>query len=326
MSRPLRIQFPDAWYHVMNRGRRREVVFCEEEDYLSFIEILKETTSLFNIRIAAFCLLPNHYHLLVQTPEGNISRCMRHINGVYTQRFNRRHNHDGQLFRGRYKAILVDSNYLAGLVRYIHRNPIRAGLRTRLNQYPWSSHHGYLTFSNKWNWLSKDSLFALFSPGRAKQLKEYKDFISEEDSKEVLARYSKKNLPSIIGSEKFIDRVKVKFREFAFTEEIPESKLLTPDAAKIRRSVCKVYKVKQTSLICGIKRGAFNEPRNAAVFLTRQLRRDSLKTIGKEYKIDNYSSVSSIIESMKKNIARNKKLKKRIEQIKKDVELSQKQT
>ncbi len=110
MTRPLRIQYPGAWYHIMNRGRRREDIFSTNEDYITFIEVLKETISLWNINIVAYCLMPNHYHLLLHTPEGNLSRCMRHINGVYTQRYNRAKRHDGQLFRGRYKSILLDSN------------------------------------------------------------------------------------------------------------------------------------------------------------------------------------------------------------------------
>lgn len=103
----------------MNRGRRREDIFLSPEDYLLFLEVLQEASDGWKIQTAAYCLMPNHYHLLVNTPEGNISRCMRHINGVYTQRFNRRHKLDGQLFRGRYKAVLVaEDNHLFGSTAY----------------------------------------------------------------------------------------------------------------------------------------------------------------------------------------------------------------
>ena len=129
MTRPLRIQYPDAWYHVMNRGRRGENVFEIKEDYWSFIELLEKLSEIFTVRIAAYCLMSNHYHLLVHTPEANLSRSMRHLNGVYTQSYNKRHGCDGQLFRGRYKSILVESDsYALELVRYIHRNPLEAGL------------------------------------------------------------------------------------------------------------------------------------------------------------------------------------------------------
>ena len=109
MSRPLRIEYPGAWYHVMNRGRRSEKIFFVDADRQAFIQVLQEASELWNIRISAYCLMSNHYHLLVQTPDGNLSRAMRHINGVYTQRFNRRHKKEGQLFRGRYKGVLVEA-------------------------------------------------------------------------------------------------------------------------------------------------------------------------------------------------------------------------
>ena len=150
MSRPLRIHYPDAWYHVMNRGRRAEAIFGGKKDYIAFIELLKVTGELWNLRISAYCLLKNHYHLLVQTPDANLSRCMRHINGVYTQRFNKAHHIDGQLFRGRYKSILIDADsYLLELIRYIHRNPIEAGLVKQLGKYSWSSHQGYFVRCEK---------------------------------------------------------------------------------------------------------------------------------------------------------------------------------
>jgi putative transposase len=118
---------------------------------------------MYKVRVAAYCLIPNHYHLLIQTPGGDLSRCMRHLNGIYTQRFNRAHQCDGQMFRGRYKSILVDGDsHLLELVRYIHRNPLKAGLAKELSDYPWSSHKGYLSNAKKWNWLYKSFILSLF--------------------------------------------------------------------------------------------------------------------------------------------------------------------
>jgi REP element-mobilizing transposase RayT len=122
MSRPLRIEYPNAWHHVMNRARRGQELFIGKDDYTCFLELLQETSEIFNIKISAYCLMPTHYHLLVQTPEMNLARCMRHVNGVFTQRYNIQHKCDGTLFRGRYKSILVEEeSYLLKLFRYIHR-------------------------------------------------------------------------------------------------------------------------------------------------------------------------------------------------------------
>jgi putative transposase len=156
MSRPLRIEYAGAWYHVMNRGRRLENVFEDRQDYRIFVDILKDASEMWHVKIAAYCLMPSHYHMLLQTPQGNIARAMRHVDGVYTQRYNKKHGQDGQLFRGRYKSILVNGDgYLLQIVRYIHRNPVKAGLVNALKDYAWSSHKGYLSVSKKWDWLYK---------------------------------------------------------------------------------------------------------------------------------------------------------------------------
>jgi putative transposase len=112
-------------------------------------------------------MMPNHYHLLLHSPDGNLSRCMRQINGVYTQLFNRSHKYDGQLFRGRYKSILIEvDNYLLELLRYIHKNPLRAGLSHDLNGYEWSSHKGYMSEAKKWDWLYKGFTLSVLTKDR----------------------------------------------------------------------------------------------------------------------------------------------------------------
>ncbi len=170
MSRSLRIEYADAWYHVMNRGRRDEDIFADNEDLETFLKLLREGAELWNVKIGAYCLMSNHYHLLVQTPQGNLSRFMRHLNGIYTQRYNRSHRSDGQLFRGRYKAILVEEDrYLLELIRYIHRNPLRAGMVDDIDQYLWSSHPGYLSAEKQWDWLHKEFILAMLGSDTRKK-------------------------------------------------------------------------------------------------------------------------------------------------------------
>jgi putative transposase len=186
MARPLRIEYPEAWHHVMNRARKGEVIFREKDDHYFFVDLLKEIGEVWKAKIAAYCMMTNHYHILIHTPGANLSRCMRHINGVYTQYYNRKYNSDGQLFRGRYKSILVDSDsYLLELVRYIHRNPLEAGIVEDLNSYDWSSHKCYLSNAKKWEWLYKGFVLEIFSENSTESKKKYKEFVLKQTSEEI---------------------------------------------------------------------------------------------------------------------------------------------
>jgi len=142
MARPLRLEFAGALYHVTSRGNERKPIYFEEADFELFLNILGQVCEQHNWVIHAFCLMTNHYHLLVETPDANLSKGMRQLNGVYTQAINRRYRRVGHLFQGRYKAILVDKDaYLLELSRYIILNPIRAKMVDSLEEWPWSSWH-----------------------------------------------------------------------------------------------------------------------------------------------------------------------------------------
>jgi REP element-mobilizing transposase RayT len=314
MSRPLRIAYRDAWYHVMNRARIGQEAFPAKEDYFSFIELIKDTAEMFNLKVSAYCLMPSHYHLLVQTPEANISRCMRHINGVYTQNYNTRNMSDGTLFRGRYKSILVDADsYLLELIRYIHRNPFRAGMVYKLDDYPWSSHKGYLSKSKKWQWLHKDYILDMFSQKKHLQVKIYRQFVSKQEPVEIMELYSKQKMSPILGSDKFIEWVRGSFSKKRKDMEIPESKDLCPDATEIRRVICNYYQIEESELL-KTRRGVENEARDLAIYLQRVMRGDRLNIIGNEFNLHNFSSVSSAIERIKRKM-KNYRFRKRYDQI-----------
>ncbi len=312
MARPLRIEYSGAWHHVMNRGRRAEKVFHDNQDRGMFVDLLEETVDTWNIRISAYCLMPNHYHILVQTPDANLSRSMRHINGVYTQRFNRKHGCDGQLFRGRYKSILVSADsHLLQLVRYIHRNPVKACLVNNLDDYVWSSHKGYLSIAKRWNWLHKKFIFSLLDKNKKNWVRRYRQFVSIEDDNEIAAVIEGKKWPSVLGSKTFIDWVKGQYFALKSQEEIPDAKTLAPDAELIIKGVCAFYNVSREDLFKS-KRGEFNEPRSAAIFLFRELRRDSLREISAQFHMEKYSSISSIIQRLKQRMQKDRELKSRI--------------
>jgi len=270
---------------------------------------------MFDLRVSAFCLMSSHYHLLVQTPVGNLSRAMRHVNGVYTQRYNRRRNIDGQLLRGRYKSVLVqEDSHLLELLRYIHRNPVTAHMCNAADEYPWSSHQGYITSAKKWDWLHKESLLDMFSREQDKAKRQYKSFVQCEDSAEVTDFFSKKNLASFFGTRDFVEWIKATYRQLQNHEEIPQSRDLAPTIAEIKRAVCQCYEVEEGRLD-QTKRGWVNEPRNVAVYLARRRCGLRLEEIGKEFGISKYSSVSSIVTRTEKQLVQNKQLHKRIDEI-----------
>jgi len=296
----------------MNRGRRREEVFTCKQDYKVFVELLQETVEKWNLRVSSYCLMPNHYHLFVQTPDSNISRCMRHIDGVYTQRFNRAHGYDGQLFRGRYKAMLVDaSTYMLYLVRYIHRNPQRAGLVENPSQYLWSSHRGYVSNAKKWDWLHKNVVLGKFGKGKTDQIKKYKEFVAHDDKEELLKILESTRWPATLGSKSFIEKIKERFFGDKTVDYVPQSRELAPEINKIKETVCAFYGI-DTTVLHGSRRGVWNEPRNMAVYLSRRLRNDSLSLIGSHFNFTKFSSVSSAVDRMDKLISKDSALRKKM--------------
>src|SRR6266498_2751571 len=163
MARPLRIAYPGAFYHVTSRGNERKDVFKSRRDREKFLEYLASATERYGAAIHAYCLMSNHYHLLLETPEGNLSQIMRHINGAYTTYFNVKRKRAGHLFQGRFKAILVEADeYAAELSRYIHLNPVRAGMAERPEDYRWSSYRSYIGQNSAPEWLQMGMILGYF--------------------------------------------------------------------------------------------------------------------------------------------------------------------
>jgi hypothetical protein len=270
--------------------------------------------------------MSSHYHLLVQTPAGNLSRAIRHLNGVYTQRYNRRRDTDGQLFRGRYKSVLVEEDsHLLELLRYIHRNPVRAQMCKSVDEYPWSSHQGYISGAKKWDWLSREFLLGMFADTPVKARREYLKFVLREDSPEVTGFFGKKNLASVFGSPEFLDWVKEKFFQVKRHREIPQSRQLAPTIAEIKKAVCLSYGI-EVHVLEHAKRGRMNEPRNVAIYLARTWSGLPLDEIGKGFGLEKYSSVSSIVGRAEKRLVLNKELRKTVAAVRRSIEKSQAKT
>jgi len=285
--------------------------------------LLIEITEIWNANIAAYCLMSNHYHVLLQTPDGNISRCMRHLNGLYTQQYNRIHGFDGQLFRGRYKSILVSNDsHLLQLVRYIHKNPVKAGMVKEMPDYEWSSYKGYLSYSKKWKWLHKDYIFSMITPKKKGRVKSFRKYMQDDDSQEVMDLFSRKNLPSIFGPESFITRIREKHYFSKNDYEIPESRSWAPSSDEIISEICEYYNVSYKELLMS-RRGVFNKPRNVAIYLLRNIRGDNLNDIKNIFQINAYSTVSSSLQKVSKLKKSDKRLRQQIETIRENISKGQ---
>jgi len=179
MARPLRLQFSGALYHVTSRGDGRDDIYFGDADREAWLNVLARTCERFNWRVHAWCQMTNHYHLLLETPEGNLSAGMRQLNGVYTQYVNRTHQRVGHVFQGRYKAVLVEREaHLLELVRYVVLNPVRAGMVNDAADWPWSSHAAVLGGPGLApSWLEVDPLLLAFGPTRKRAVARYVDFV-----------------------------------------------------------------------------------------------------------------------------------------------------
>lgn len=180
MARPLRIEFPGALYHVTSRGNAQQNIFENDVDRRRWLSIFSKVCSHFNWVCYSYCLMGNHYHLLIETPEGNLSKGMRQLNGVYTQHFNRSHERVGHLYQGRFKAILVDKNsYLKELGRYIVLNPVRANLVENAQDWPWSSYRATTGLTPRPDWLNTLRTLSAFGPKIDLATKKFIKFVSQ---------------------------------------------------------------------------------------------------------------------------------------------------
>ena len=301
MPRPLRIHYEGAWYHVMNRGAGRQRIFNSQTHRHFFLLLLEQASSMFDIEVHAYCLMGNHYHLLIRTPSANLSRAMRHINGLYTQQYNRVKQTDGPLFRGRYKSILVeDDNYLLSVSRYIHLNPVEAKLVFKAEHYQWSSYQYYLNQNNKPGWLVTDNLQTQISSRiRLKPLKNYQAFVEMGNPRDVLDFYSQKHVSPIFGTESFKKKMLATVDDKKKAASSPDIRraVTKPELGKILEYVAKHYKL-QYKILFVSQRGQLNWPRLAAIFIARKHFGYSLSEIAHAFQSISKSTASSALQSV----------------------------
>jgi putative transposase len=207
MARPIRLEFPDAIYHVTTRGNGGEDIFIDDQDRQQFLQVLAEVVSRTGWIVYAYVLMDNHYHILVETPNSNLSRGMRQLNGVYTQRFNSRHNSGGSVFQGRFKAILVERNgFLLELCRYTVLNPLRLKAAKNISRYKWSSYRATAGEARSPSWLNTGWILDHFGRSSSVAQRKYAEFI--EAGAGLPSPLSKVKSQILLGSAAFVKRMK----------------------------------------------------------------------------------------------------------------------
>jgi REP element-mobilizing transposase RayT len=250
MARPLRIEFPGAIYHVTSRGNAKQFIFLDDRDRLSFLEIFTYVAERFQFICHAYCLMGNHYHLIIETPDANLSRGLRQLNGVYTQRFNRMHGSVGHIFQGRYKAILVErESYLLTLCRYVLNNPVHSGLVRRAEQWKWSSFKATAGEIEPPPFLKIDWLLSQFGRSRKQAQLNFRKYVLE--SSEEIFSWDALSGQTIMGKDDFREEIEEYARKQGVSREIPEMQrhLHRPELQEIFSGVDSKDRRKRAALI-----------------------------------------------------------------------------
>ena len=209
MARPLRIEFAGAFYHITARGNETKDIFKSIRDRSQFLSYLESATGRYEAVIHAYCLMTSHYHLLLETPSGNLSQIMRHINGAYTTYFNTKRKRSGHLFQGRYQGILVEADeYAQELSRYIHLNPVRAGIVRSIGDYRWSSYRSYIGKEKPPGWLARDLVLGYFGKKISEGQQGYRDFVEEALAQDYSNPLSEVMGSAILGNLSFVERMR----------------------------------------------------------------------------------------------------------------------
>ncbi len=313
MARSLRIEFPGAWYHVMNRGAGRRAIFKTDSHRRLFLDLLGELDTTFRTETHAYCLLDTHYHLLLRTPEGNLSRAMRHLNGLYTQRYNRLTRSDGPVFRGRYKSLLVDSDgYLLQVSRYIHRNAVEAGIAKHAERYRWSSYPGYAGIGRRPEWLRLDEVLGAVGGRQARA--RYRRYVEDGMDEETKRFYEQKRLGPIIGSEGYRKRIAALLGKGKGTDpsEYPDRKRIEvrPRLPLIVAKVAKAFGSPERKLYQSIRgRGRGHLARKVAMAMARIHGGYELKEVARAFGVGHYSSVSVAVSRLRAQMREDARLR-----------------
>lgn len=306
MSRPLRIEYPDAFYHVTARGNEQKDIFKSRKDREKFLSYLESATERYGAVIHSYCLMNNHYHLMLQTPRGNLSQIMQHINSSYTTYFNVKRNRAGHLLQGRYKAILVDADsYATELSRYIHLNPIRVGIVQAPEDYPWMSYRCYTGDAAAPGWLKTDFILGFFDKNEATARKKYQQFVYDLMGREYSSPLQETFASTILGTAEFVSTIHERYlSDRKADRDLPSLRELSrkPSLDEIVQAVRKVF------------REDVRQATKASVYMCHRFSGAKLKEIGELFRLTN-SGVTQASRRFGQEIDCDKRLKEMVKKI-----------
>jgi len=311
MARPLRLEFEDAIYHLLGRGNARQRIFANERDQREFLRLLEASTKRFDVGVHAFVLMGNHFHLLAQTRRANLSRWMHWLMVSYTVYFNWRHGRGGHLFQGRYKSFLVeDGEYLLGLSRYLHLNPVRGAVlgagtpaqrRDRLRAYSWSSYRGYAGLEKPFGFVEEEMVLGELQGARGRERLRYRRFVEEGLVREIQNPFEAVQWQAVLGSESFVRKMQDRLRGLErhgreVTAVRRSARKLLP--GEVIRLVAQSYALPESSLM---ERGGYGlEARNVAMALVWEKCALRLREIGQLFGGIDYAAVAQRIRRINK--------------------------
>jgi putative transposase len=319
MARPLRIEYPGAFYHVINRGNAGEEIFKNIRDREKFMTNLETATERFDLRIHTYCLMTNHYHLLVETPRANLSQAVKWINVSYAAYYNRKHQRRGHLFQGRFKAILVDADaYLKHLSRYIHLNPLRAKMVEDLAVYRWSSYPAFIGKLASPAWLKTEWLLSMFGNQPKVAMRNYQRFVETKEwasidnpSKDVIGGL-------LLGSADFVNWVKTTcIDRSTLNGEISQAVELKsqPSPDDIVARICEEFSCMKNDVV---QRGRKkNTARDVAIYLARDLSGVSNVQLGTYFGQISGAGITVRYNHLMQQLNTDRRLRTRVDQIRK---------
>jgi REP element-mobilizing transposase RayT len=314
MARPLRISYPNAFYHVTCRGNDRRVIFRDDHDRTRFLDRLRSALEIFSVRVHAYVLMSNHFHLIIETPKANLSEFMRQFNISYTGYYNRRHRRSGHLYQGRFKAVVVDKDsYLLELSRYVHLNPVRIKAKAQrpeserireISRYRWSSLAGYLEGKRKASWVTYEVVLGYVGGSRQK----YAGFVQDGIREGFPTPWEDLRAQMVLGDRDFVEKLKgMKIRGSA--KDQPSYRMIQSiDAEALIKKAANYFRLDEAALTK--KRGWYRQQRALVMELLHRYSGLKQRIIGERFGGLDEGMVSRDCRAIREKIETEPKIRK----------------